>query len=287
MGIGPVAVHTILWRRFVEQDRLALHIALLRMAHRAAHIRVPARQRKLGPFVVVKSRGRPALFHMAVRAFRDPIFRRKLRPMRIRVAGFANFGCPLKLNFVGAGQCLMAFIARYRAVSPDQGKIRFRMVEAPNIDPGLGNVAGFAAKGGSIGTFLRHAIFEFAHVGIGVAGGARAVAEMKRQNLIRSPAQAGFVAIRACDSRVRPGQHEMSVLVLGNGERRAMKIFYGVTIFAAIEMRSGGELLVMRILMAISARCKLHFVNSVLSGGRVAFVASDGRMFSLQRIMRR
>ena len=287
MGIGPVAVHTILWRWFVEQNRLTLRIALLRMAHRAAHIRVPARQRKLSPFVVVKRRGSPALFHMAVRAFCDSILRCKLRPMGIRVAGFANFGCPLELNFVGAGQCLMAFIARYRTVSPDKSKFRSRMVEASNIDPGLGAVAGFAAKRGSVGTFLPHAIFEFAVVRVAVAGGARAVVEMKRQNLVRSSAKAGLVAIRACNSHVSPGQHEMRVLVLGNGERRAMKIFYGVAILAAIEVQSGSKLLVMRILMTISACPELYFVNSVLAGGRVAFVASDGRMFSLQRIMRR
>ena len=120
-----------------------------------------------------------------------------------------------------------------------------------------------------------------------MAGGARAVCEMERQDLVRSSAKAGFVALRACNSHVSPGQHEMSVLVLGNGERRAMKIFYGVAIFAAIDVRNGGELLVMRILMTISTRRKLHFVESILAGGRVAFVASDGRMFSLQRIMRR
>ena len=83
-----------------------------------------------------------------------------------------------------------------------------------------------------------------------------------------------------------PRKHEAGVLVLGDGERRAMKIFYGVAVLAAILVGRGGELLVMRILMAIRARRELHFVHSVFSGRRVTFVASDGRMFSLERIMR-
>ena len=66
-----------------------------------------------------------------------------------------------------------------------------------------------------------------------------------------------------------------------------MKVLYGVAILAAILVGRGGELLVVRVLMAIRARRELHFVDGVLAGRRVAFVASDGRMFSLERIMRR
>ena len=35
--------------------------------------------------------------------------------------------------------------------------------------------------------------------------------EMERQNLVRSSAEAGFVALRAGDGHVGPGQHEMRV----------------------------------------------------------------------------
>jgi len=50
-----MAIRTIFWRGFVEQDQLALDLALLRVAHRAAHIGVPARQRELRALVMVKS----------------------------------------------------------------------------------------------------------------------------------------------------------------------------------------------------------------------------------------
>src|ERR1700693_2616389 len=139
-------------------------------------------------------------------------------------------------------------------MSPDQGKFRFRMIEAANVDPGPGAVARFAAQRGSIGALLRHAVLEFALMGIGVAGSARAVREMERQNLVRPSGEAGFVAIRAGDGHVGSGQYKMGVLVLGNRERRAMKVLYGVAVLAAILVRGGGKLLVVGILMAIRAR---------------------------------
>jgi len=148
-------------------------------------------------------------------------------------------------------------------------------------------VARFAAQSSSIDALLRHAVLEFALVDIGVAGGARAVREMEGKNFVRSSAQAHFVALRAGDGHVSPVQHKAGVLVLGNGERRAMKVLYGMAILAAVLVGSGGELLVMRILMAIRAGRELHFVDCVLAGRRMAFVASDSRMLSFERIVRR
>jgi len=160
------------------------------------------------------------------------------------------------------------------------------MVEAADVDPGPGAVARFASQRGSVGSLLRHAVCEFTLVGIGMAGGACAVLEMEGQNFVRPSAEASFVAFRAGDGHVRPRQHKAGVFMLGDGERRAMKILYGVAILAMILVGRGGKLLVMRILMAIHAGRELHLVDRVLAGRRVAFVASDGRMFPLERIMR-
>jgi hypothetical protein len=85
---------------------------------------------------------------------------------------------------------------------------------------------------------------------------------------------------------VGPGQHKAGILVLGDGERRAMKILHGVAVLATILVGSYGELLVMRIPMAIGASCELYVVDCVFSGRRVALIASDSRMFSFERIMR-
>lgn len=160
------------------------------------------------------------------------------------------------------------------------------MVEAADVDPGAGAVARFAAQSGSIGALLRHALVEFSLVGIGVAGRAGAVLEMERQNLVSSSTEAGFVALRAGHSHMGPSQHEAGVFVLGNGESRAMEVLYGVAILATILVGSGGELLVMRVLMAIRASSELHFIECVFAGRRVAFVAGHGSMFSLERIVR-
>ena len=281
-----MTIRTIFRRRFVEQNRFALNLALQGMAHRAAHICMPPCQRELSALIVVKCRGRPALVHMAIPTFCDSVLGNKLAAVRIRMTGFAILRRSLELNLVGTGRHLVTFITCDRAMGSKQSKFCFRMVKASNVDPGSGAVACFAAQRRSIGALLRHALLEFSLVGIHVTGRASAVLEMERQNLVYSSAEAGFVALRAGDGHVSSGQHIAGVLMLGNGERRAMKILYRVAILATVLVRRGGKLLVMRILMAIRAGREFHFVDGVFSGRRVALVASNGRMFSFERIMR-
>jgi len=147
-------------------------------------------------------------------------------------------------------------------------------------------VACFAAQCGSIGALLRHALLEFAFVGVRVAGGASAVLEMEGKDLVCSAAESRFVTFRAGYCHVGAGQHKARVLVLGNRERRAMEILYGVAILAAVLVGSGGKLLVVCVLMAIRTGRELHFVNGIFAGRRVAFVARDGGMLSFERIVR-
>lgn len=78
----------------------------------------------------------------------------------------------------------------------------------------------------------------------------------------------------------------MGVLVLGDRERRAMEVLNGVAILAAVLEGGGGELLVMRVLVAIRARREFYFVESVLAGRRVALITGDGCVFSFQGIVR-
>jgi len=280
-----MAIRAILWRGFVEQNRLALDLALHGVAHRATHIRVAARQWELSPLIMVKRGRGPSLVHVAIPAFGNSVLGHKLAAVRIRVAGFAILRRSRKLNLLGAGERLVAFAAGDSAMRAEQGEFRFRMVEAADVNPGSGAVAALAAKCGSISALLRHAFLEFTLVGIGVTGGARAVREMERKNLVRSPAKSRFVALRAGDGYVSPSQDEVCVLMLGNRKRRAMEVLYGVAVLAAILVGSCGKLLVMSVLMAIRACREFHLVQSVLAGRRMAFVASDSRMFSFKRIM--
>ena len=121
------------------------------MAHSAAHIRVGPGQREFSPFIVVEPRGRPALIHMTIPAFCDSVLGHKLAAMRIRVAGFAIRRRSFELNLMRAGKRLVTFVTSSRAVSSDQGKFCFRMIETADVDPGAGAVARFAAQCSSIG----------------------------------------------------------------------------------------------------------------------------------------
>lgn len=175
-----MAIRAIFRRGLVNQNQLALHFARRHVALLAGHIGVAARQRKLCALVVIKCGGRPALVHMAIHALGDSILGCKLAGVRIRVAGLAFFRRSLELNVVRAGRRFVALIAGNRAMRPDQLKFRFRMVEAFNVHPGVGAVAGFAAHRLAVGSLGRHAVLEFTLVRIGVTGRAGAVLEVER-----------------------------------------------------------------------------------------------------------
>ena len=271
----------------VKQDRLALNVPLLSVALRAGYVCVATSQWKLRALVVVKGGGGPALIDVAIRALRDSILSGKLCAVRVRVATLAILRRACKLNFMRTGERLVAFVACNRAMCADQREFRFGMVESTNIDPRARVVAGLASERGAIGALLRHAVFKFAFVGIGMAGGAGAVLKMEWQDLVGSSAEAYLVAFGASNGYVSAGQHETGVLMLGNREGRTMEVLYGMAILAAVLIRRGGKLLVMRVLVAVQTGRELHFVQSVFSGGSVAFVASDGRVFPLEWIVRR
>jgi hypothetical protein len=248
---------------------------------------VGACQGKLSALIVVERGGRPTLIHMAVPAPGDSVFRSELARVRIRMAGFAILRRSLELNLVRIGRHFVTLITCNRSMTSEQREFCFRMIEASDIHPGPGTMAGFATECDAIRSFLRHAVFEFAFMRIGVACGAGGVREMESQHLVGPAAKAGLVTLGARHRDVRTGQYEMGVLVLRDGEGGAMKVFYRVAIFAAILVGNCCELVVMRIFMAICARSELHFVNGFLAGWRVAFVTGDGGVLSLQRIMGR
>lgn len=62
---------------------------------------------------------------MAISALGDTVLGGKLSAVRICVAAFAILGSTLKLNFMGTGKCLVAFVASDRAMCPEQSEFRF------------------------------------------------------------------------------------------------------------------------------------------------------------------
>jgi len=281
-----MTIRTIPGRGFVKQDRLALNLALQSVAHRAAHIGVRPCQRELCAVIVVKRGRSPPQAYMAIPTFCNSVLSNKLAAVRIGMASFAIRRRSLELNLVGTGRHLVALIAQDRAMSPDERKFRFRMIEASNVDPGSGAVTRFAPERRPIGALLHHPRLEFSLMGIHVTGGARAVLEMERQYPVRSSAKSHLVALRAGDGQVRPGQYETGVVVFGNREGRAMKVLYGMAILATILVGPVGELFVMGVLMAVCARREFHLIDGSLPCRGVTFGASDGGVFCLQRIMR-
>src|ERR1700730_1189330 len=240
-----MTIRTVLWRRFIKQNRLALNLALQGMAHRTAHIFVRSCQWKLSAFIVVERRRGPPLFNMATPTFCNSVLSNELVAVRIRMTSLTIRRRSFELNFVGTGGNLVTFITCDRAMSPDQCKFRSRMVEAPNVDPRSGVVTAFTPQRSPIGTLLCHPRLEFTLMGIHVTRSARAVLKMERQYLVRSSPDAYFMALRAGDSRMGPSKYEACVLVFGNRECRAMKVFYGMANFASILVWRSSKLLVM------------------------------------------
>ena len=72
--------------------------------------------------------------------------------------------------------------------------------------------------------------------------------------------------------------------MLGNGKQRTMEILNGVAAFAAILVRSIGELTPMDVLVAVHAVCKLHFVNSGFASRKMALHASHLEVLTFQRV---
>lgn len=120
-----------------------------------------------------------------------------------------------------------------------------------------------------------------------VTSGASHICKTERQNLVSPSRQAGLMTIRTRNRGVRPGQYETGVAMFGDVKRGAMEIQNGVAILATVLIRSGGKLVVMRILVAIQACREFHLVNRVLPGRKMAFGALDFDVFSLQGILGR
>ena len=181
----------------------------------------------------------------------------------------------------------MAITAGDGAMSANQGKLCFGMVEAVDVGPGASIVAGFAAERCAIGAFASHAIVELALVRIFVARSAVAIFEMERKNLVGAACGTLLVAIRARDGDVRAHQWKSRGFVLSDGECGAMEIDDGVAGFATIVIRSGGKLIVVGILVTIGACLKLNFVDGVFdvfARGNMALGAFHFYVHALERI---
>ena len=290
-----MAVRAGLRRGLVKENRFSPNLFLQSMAHGAGHVLVGPRQRELGSFVMVKGGRRPVLVDMAVGALRNPrlhsrliaVLGCELSSMRVHVALFAFLRSALELNFMGPGQSFVALAAGHPTMGTKQGELRLGVVEALNVNPRPGVMAGLAAERRSVGALGGHPLLELTFMHVFVAGVAGHVRKVEREDLVGPAGESRLVAFGAAHGHVRPRQRILRVLMLGDGKRRAMEILYGVAILAAVLIRRRGELLVMCVLMAVPARRELHLVDRGLARGRVALVASHRHVLSLERILGR
>jgi hypothetical protein len=113
-----------------------------------------------------------------------------------------------------------------------------------------------------------------------VACSATAIFEAERHNFVGAARGSRFVTIGARHGGVGPGQSETSVAMLGDGKERTVKIAYGMTVLAFVQMRSAGELAVVSVFMAVRAKREFHLVNGVLAGRQMALGAFYGNVFA-------
>ena len=146
-------------------------------------------------------------------------------------------------------------------------------------------MAGFAAELGAIRPATLHAVLEFPMMHVIVTSSAGHVFKVKRNDLVRSSASSHFVAFHAANGDVRAIQRELALLMLGDGKQRAVKIRYRMAALAAILERLLRKLAVMGVLMAVTASCKLHLVNRVLSRGQMTLVAIHFCVLPYERIL--
>jgi hypothetical protein len=146
-------------------------------------------------------------------------------------------------------------------------------------------VAGLTSQRRAVGALLGHAIFEFPVMRIRVAGGAAAVFEAKRHDLVSAACRSHFVAIGAGHRGMGSRQCEASFAMLRDGKERTVKIAYGVAILAFVEIGGCGELAVMRILVTVRAKREFHLVNGVLAGRKMTLVTGNGNVFALQWVL--
>jgi hypothetical protein len=107
---------------------------------------------------------------------------------------------------------------------------------------------------------------------------------VKGQYLIGAASGSCFVAIGARHRRVGARQNETGVAMFRDGECGAVPIQNGMAILTSVQIRKGGKLVVMRILVTVRAEGKFHLVNGVFAGRQMTLAARDGDVLAFQRI---
>jgi hypothetical protein len=160
------------------------------------------------------------------------------------------------------------------------------MIEALDIGPGPDVMACFASQESTVAAPLGHAILEFAVVHVFVAGCAAHILKMEREDFVGPASGSNFVAIGASHGSVCSSKGETGVAMLRDRKSRAMEIQNRMAILATIQIRSGSELTVVRVLMAIGAGREFHLENRVFARRKMALRTFNSDVFAAQGVLR-
>ncbi len=306
-----MAVFAVFWRWLIEQHLLAIHVAEELVAVPAAHIQVPALQGE-GRLFMVEQRGFPLGRVVALYAGSNPIGLGELASVNV---GMAVLALGRRLGEVGLDELgaevrrLVAVDAGHRLMRAREDESRPVVIEAGDVLPVLGCVAGFAANGRTIAAQRLHALGELVVVRILMAGGAGIVLKVEDRSRViagRTPGIRNFVlhrnrgrqqhglrkrrgrlmAITADDCQVPSSERETCLLVLSKGERGGLETVDRMALLAPIQPRRRGKLRLVLVMMAVQAAGELDAIQRVLALGNVATRTFHFGVLAFQRILR-
>lgn len=158
-----------------------------------------------------------------------------------------------------------------------QGESRRGMVESWDFVPRTHDMAGFAASS-EPACFGVHSVGELSLMRIDVASLATVIGEVVRSHV--ASVREDFMAIAATDRGVASLQGELALAMPGQGERRRREAIHGVAILATVLMGRAGELVLVRVNVAVHAALELDLILCGFAGRAVAFLAGHGGMLS-------
>ena len=239
----------------IKQDIFAVYRLVELMALDASDGLMRPLQGKCCARVVVEFRGLPPRRSVAARAIRNVAPRSKLPAMGIFVATRTPRRSGVKIRITQGGleiRRMVAIAARHPSVCSQQGEARLGMVKLAQFLPTGGVVAGFAAGCRSVRAFCVHAISELSLVRVFMAGCAGSVF-VSKSHRNRRTGRRRLMAVCASDREVRTGQRKPGRLVFRKAEMRGSESLYVVALFAAIQMRRGGKLALVDVIVTILA----------------------------------
>jgi len=245
-----------------------------------------ALQGERGPFVMVEQGRFPSRSVMTTAASRDSGLH-KLQAVDIRVTRFALRRRRLEIDVDKSGlriSRLMATSTLGRFVGTDQGKSGFRMIVAGEFSPRFGGMADLTGERRAIRFQPLHVSVKSPFVWICVTTLASQVLPVVLRGWFWFEIRRLLVAVDARNSHVTSAQTKRKFVVSAQAECRGQKPLQVVALFAAVEVRGGGELPGMFVVVTIRAVTKVQCVDRGFALRNMALCALQRGMLALQRV---